>query len=106
MREPPRRRTGAPPEGMEGAPGAAGGRPLRRRPRPGRRTMPRAQQHTNRAAPRDEPSAAAAGPARTASRLPEFAFPFVVLSLVALAVLPPVLQRETREIRIGRKSVG
>jgi len=62
--------------------------------------MPRAQQHTNRAAPRDEPRAAAAGPARTASRLPEFAFPFVVLSLVALAVLPPVLQRETREIRM------
>jgi len=61
--------------------------------------MPRAQQHTNRAARRDEPRRAAASPAQTASRLPQFAFPFIVLSLVALTVLPAVLQRETREVR-------
>jgi len=61
--------------------------------------MPRAQQHTNRAARQAEPRSAAASPAYTASRLPRLAFPFIVLSLVALAVIPAVLQRETREIR-------
>ena len=60
--------------------------------------MPRAQQHTDHGA-HDEPRRAAAGPAHAASRLPALAFPFIILSLVALAVVPPVIQREARQIR-------
>src|SRR5690606_33266724 len=74
-------------------------RPLRWRPRRGRRTMPRARQHPDRAARRPAPRDAATSPADTASRLPQYVFPFIVLSLVALTVLPAVLQRETRELR-------
>ena len=61
--------------------------------------MPRAEEQRDRAAGRPEASPAAASPAHTASRLPQYAFPFIVLSLVALTVLPAVLQRETRELR-------
>jgi len=61
--------------------------------------MPRARQHPDRAARRPAPRDAATSPADTASRLPQYVFPFIVLSLVALTVLPAVLQRETRELR-------
>lgn len=61
--------------------------------------MRRSQRPTNNTAPRDDERPSTAARARATRRFPDLAFPFIILSLITLAVLPAVIQQETRVLR-------